>query len=103
MKGVERVKELVLQAFSLLEELNVVDQQGVDLAVSALKRRVRLVADGIDELVEERLAGDVADVVVLIVVVDVVPDGVQQVGLAEADRSVDEQRVVRPAWCLCDP
>ena len=97
------MKELVLQAFSLLEELNVVDQQGVDLAVSALKRGVRLVADGIDELVEERLAGDVADVVVLIVVVDVVPDGVQQVGLAEADRAVDEQRVVGPARCLGDP
>ena len=96
------MKELVLQAFSLLEELNVVDQQDVDFAVSALKRRVRLVADGIDELVEERLAGDVADVVVLIVVVDVVPDGVEQVGLAEADRSVDEQRVVRPARSLGD-
>ena len=83
MQGVERVEELVLEAFALLEELDVVDEQGIDLAVATLKCGVGLVADGVDKLVEERLAGDVAHVVVLIVVVDVVANGVQQVGLAE--------------------
>ena len=84
VEGVERVEELLLEAFSLLEELDVVDQQDVDVAVATLEGGVGLVADGVDELVEEVLGRHVAHVVVLVVVVDVVPDGVQQVGLAES-------------------
>ena len=38
----------------------------------------------------------------LVVRVDVVTDGVEQVGLAEAGRSVDEQRVVAAARCFGD-
>ena len=40
---------------------------------------------------------------VLVVVVHVVPDGVQQVGLAEAGRAVDEQRVVAATRCFGHP
>ena len=85
------------------EELDVVDQQDVDLAVATLEGVAAVRADGVDELVEERLRGDVTDLVVLVVVVDVVADGVQQVGLAESGRAVDEQGVVRPRRCLGDP
>ena len=61
-----------------------------------------LVRMRVDVLVEERLGADVADDVVLVVTVHVVPDGVQQVGLAETRRAVDEQRVVRAARRLGD-
>ena len=96
VQGVERVEELLLEPLAVLQELDVVDQQDVDVAVAPLEGVAGVGADGVDELVEERLGGDVAHLVVLVVVVDVVADGVQQVGLAEAGRAVDEQRVVRP-------
>ena len=96
------MKELLLETFTVLEELDVVDQQDVDVAIAALERRVGVGANGVDELVEERLGGDVAHSVVLVVVVDVVADGVQQVGLAESGRAIDEQRVVRARRRLGD-
>ena len=83
MQRVERVEELLLETFPLLQELDVVDEQDVDFAVAALERRVRLVADRVDELVQESFGRDVAHVVVLVVLVDVVTDRVEQVGLAE--------------------
>ena len=102
VQRVERVEELLLEALAVLQELDVVDQQDVDVAVAALEGVAGVGPDGVDELVEERLGRDVAHLVVLVVVVDVVPDGVQQVGLAEAGVAVDEQRVVRPRRRLGD-
>ena len=102
VQRVERVEELLLQALAVLEELDVVDEQDVDLAVAALEGVAGVGPDGVDELVEERLGGDVAHLVVLVVVVHVVADGVQQVGLAEPGRAVDEQRVVRAGGRLGD-
>ena len=77
------MEELLLQAFFALEELHVVDQQHVDIAVAATQPGHRVRADGIDVLVHERLGRDVTHLVVLVVVMHVVADGVQQVGLAE--------------------
>ena len=51
-------------------------------------------ADGVDEVVEEVLGRDVEDPHLRVVVLDVVADRVEQVGLAEAGRPVDEQGVV---------
>ena len=95
VQRVERVEELLLEPLLALHELDVVDEQHVDVAVAALEVGDGVGADGVDVLVEERLGGDVAHDVVLVVVVHVVADGVQQVGLAQTGRAVDEQRVVR--------
>ena len=95
VQRVERVEELLLQTFLALHELDVVDQQHVDVAVAALEVGDGVGTDAVDVLVEERLGADVANDVVLVVAVHVVPDGMQQVGLAETGRAVDEQRVVR--------
>ena len=59
-------------------------------------------ADAVDVFVEEGLGADVADDVVLVVTVDVVADGMQEVGLAQTGRAVDEQRVVRAAGSFGD-
>ena len=88
------MEELFLESLFALDELDVVDEEHVDVAVSAAEVGRRVLADRVDVLVEERLGGDVAHLVVLVVGVHVVPDGVQQVGLAKAGRPVDEQRVV---------
>jgi hypothetical protein len=90
---VEGVEELLQRLLLALEELHVVDEQHVDVAVAALEGVAGAGLHRVDELVEERLGRDVADPVGGIVVVHVAGDGLQQVGLAEAGVAVDEQRV----------
>ena len=69
---VERVEELLLEPLLVLHELDVVDQQHVDLAVAPLERGRGVGADGVDELVQERLGGDVAHLVGRVVLAHVV-------------------------------
>ena len=99
---VERVEELLLELLGALEELDVVDQEHVEVAVATLEARHRLGPDGVDELVHERLGGDVAHPLVAEHGAHVVADRVEQVGLAEPGGPVDEQRVVGPARALGD-
>ncbi len=94
---IEGVEELLLELLGALEELDVVDQQHVEVAVAALEPGHGLGADGVDELVHERLGRDVADALVAEDGPDVVPDGVEQVSFPQAGRPVDEQRVVGAA------
>ena len=98
MQRVERVEELLLEAFLALDELDVVDEQHVDLAVAPFEVNRRVLPDGVDELVEERLGGDVTNGEVWVVRVDVAGDRPKQVRLAQPCVPVDEQRVVRLGW-----
>ena len=95
VQGVERVEELLLRLHLALEELDVVDEQDVDVAVAALERRRLVVADGVDEVVRELLRAHVAHAAAVVEAAGVVPDRVQEVGLAQPALAVDEQRVVR--------
>ena len=95
VQRVEGVEELLLRRLLARQELDVVDQQDVHVAV-ALAERVRLaVADGVDELVGELLRAHVPHPGARVEAARVVPDRVQQVRLAEPRLPVDEQRVVR--------
>ena len=76
------------------QELDVVDEEDVDLAVAAPEGVRGVVPDRVDELVHERLGRDVPDSAELVHVAHVVPDRVQEVGLAQSGRAVDEERVV---------
>ena len=62
VEGVEGVEELVLGVALALEELDVVDQQHVEVAVAALELLGAGAAQRGDELVGEALGGRVADV-----------------------------------------
>ena len=99
---VERVEELLLELLGALEELDVVDEQHVDLAVAPFEARHVLRAHRVDELVHHRLGRDVANALAREELADVVADRVQQVGLAQPGRAVDEQRVVGPGRALGD-
>ena len=99
---VERVEELLLELLGALEELDVVDEEHVDLAVAALEAGHVLRAHRVDELVHHRLGRHVANALAREQLADVMADGVQQVGLAEPGGPVDEQRVVRPGRALGD-
>ena len=94
MQGVEGVEELLLETLLVLHELHVVDEQDIAVAVSPLEDRHRVGADGVDELVHERLRRHVPHAHAGVVLSDVVGDGVQEVGLAQPGCAVDEQRVV---------
>ena len=102
VQRVEGVEELLLGLRLALQELDVVDEQDVGVAearlevvdVAGLQRR--------DELVREALGGRAAHAQAAAVVADVVADRVQQVGLAEAGRPVEEERVVGLAGQLGD-
>ena len=102
VQGVEGVEELLLRAFLALQELDVVDEQHVDVAVAALEGDLAVVAQGVDEVVGELLGGHVAHAHPREQPLRVVADGVQQVGLAQAGVAPDEQRVVRPRGRLGD-
>ena len=86
----------------LCEELDVVDEQDVDAAVGGLERVHAAAVERADEVVGEGLDGRVAGGQAAAVLVDVVGDRVQQVGLAEPGRAADEERVVGQAGHLGD-
>lgn len=95
MEGVEGVKEFLLGTLLSGDELDVVDQQYVDGAISRPKFHGGVVADGVYEFVCERFGGHIKNA-------EgwggggeyVVTDRLHEVGLAEADASVYEERVV---------
>ena len=58
------------------------------------KRGHLAVAQRVNHVVGEALAGDIADGLFRRAQLDLVPDGLHQVGLAHADSAVQEQRVV---------
>ena len=91
MQEVEGVEELLLGSFLALHELDVVDEQYVAVVAVATLERVRGVgADGVDELGDEGFRGHVAHAALGIHLLDIVPDGLEEVGLAEARIAVDE-------------
>ena len=95
VQGVEGVEELLLGPFLALQELDVVDQEDVVVAVAPLEGGLLVVAQRVDEVVGELLGAHVAHPRVLEQPLRVVADRVQQVRLAQPGVPVDEQRVVR--------
>lgn len=61
MQGVEGVEELFLDTFLAFDELDVVDEENVDVAVAAFERDPAVIAQRVDEVVGEFFGGDVLD------------------------------------------
>ena len=93
---VEGVEELGLRALLAADELDVVDQQHVDVAVALAEVEDALVAERVDHLVHEPLGRHVGQPQRARLLDDVVPNRMHEVGLAQPDSAVDEQRVVGP-------
>ena len=93
-QGVESVKEGLLGLVFALQELDIVNQQDVYLAVFGLKCAGAVVLNGVDEVVGELFAGYVANLDSWIKAQRVVADRVQEVGLAQPRVSIDKQRVI---------
>ena len=99
---VERVEELLLRPLLVGDELDVVDEEEVDPPVAGAELVDLALLDRGDELVGELLAGRVDDALARELGDHLVADGVHQVGLAEADAAVQEERVVGVARALRD-
>ena len=95
VQRIEGVEERLLGRVLALQELDVVDQQDVDLAIARLEHRRAVVGDRVDEVVRELLGAHVSNPDAGVEALGVVADGVQEVGLAEPGVAVDEERVVR--------
>jgi hypothetical protein len=102
VQRVEGVEELLLEALLALEELDVVDEQDVVGAVALLEALDPLVAERVDEVVDEGLARHVAHGERGRVLRDVLRHGLQEMRLAKAGAAVDEERVVGLRWRLGD-
>ena len=89
---VERVEELFLSLFLAGDELDVIDQQCVGRAIARPEVVHGPALDGGDQLIGKGLGADIEDQQVA--VDEMVAEGLQQMGLAEARCTVEEERIV---------
>ena len=89
---VQRVAELLLNGRAL-QELHVVDQQNVDLAQLLLEGQRVARAQRLHEAAHEALSGQIEHFCLGFPLLHVPRDRVQQMGFAQADIAVEEQRI----------
>src|SRR4026209_2079231 len=94
-KRIERVKEFFLGTLFASEKLDVVYQEEIDLAIGVSEFDEITVLDRVAELIDEQFTGDINHLFVFLLGPTVLADGLHQVGLAETDTAINEQRVVR--------
>src|SRR5215510_2721659 len=88
------MEKLFLHALLMGEELDIINQQDVHVAELIAEGGHAVIAQGIDQLVGELFAGDVADGRLRLASLDLMTDGLHEMGLAHAYAAIDEQRVV---------
>ena len=88
------MEKFLLRGVLARDELNIVHEEEVGVAVFVTELEVLAAADGVDQLVCELVALDVDDVIVRVLALDLVGDGIEQVRLAEAGLAIDEQGVI---------
>ena len=102
VQRVERVEKFLLNALLARQKLDVVNQQHVGLAVFLAKPGELVVLDGVNVLVGEFFGRNIGDARALLVAGDVLADGVEQVGFAEADAAVEKKWIIGFAGSLGD-
>ena len=95
VESVEGVEELLLGTLFAADELDIVDEKYVRVAVLLAELRHLRKTEGFDKLVCEVVALDVADHLVGVVLLYLVADSVEQVGFAETRVTVQKERIVR--------
>src|ERR1700757_501002 len=99
---VERMEKFLLRPLLTAEKLNVVNQKKVRLAITLPEFDKITVLDRVDELVDEQLTRDVDQLHVFPFRPDDLADGLHQMGLAQTDAAVNEERIVRARRRLRD-
>src|SRR5437762_5890045 len=93
-KCIERMEKFFLRALLASEKLDVIDQKKVGLTISLPKLDQIAVLDRVDELVDEKFAGEIHHLHVFFLRPDVLADGLHQMRLPETDAPVNKERVV---------
>ena len=88
------MEELFLRGFLAGDELNIVDEECVGLAVLFAETHGGTGADGLDQLVCKLVALDINDILIREILFELVTDGVEQVRFAEAGVAVDKEGIV---------
>ncbi len=94
MQRVKCMEKFLLSRFFPSQELNVVNQQNVYVAVFVAKAFRPVVPDGVDEFIREFLRGNVHDAACRVMFQNVMADRMHQVRFSQPDPSVQKQRVV---------
>ena len=94
VQGVESVEKGLLGLVFTLQELNIVDEQNIDVAVGGLEVNGSVVLNRVNEVVGELFRRYVAHLDARVKVQGVVANGVQEVSLTQTWVSIDKQRVV---------
>ena len=87
-------EEFLLRRLLAGDELNIVDEENVRLAVPLAEFLRRAVADRLDHFVREFVSLYIKDIHLRVAEGDLVADGVQKVRLAKSRVAVDEERVI---------
>ena len=91
---VEGMEEFLLRRGLSRDELYVVDHEHIDGAQPVAQLLAGALGDGVDQLICEVFGGDVEQLRVRIVPVNMVADGVHQVRLAQSRAAVEKERIV---------
>ena len=94
IERVEGVEEFLLHRLLAAEKLHVVHQQHIDLTVLLTELDHGFHLERLDHLVDKIVDLDVADGLVGIILFDLVLNGKEQMGLAQARIAVKKQRIV---------
>src|SRR5207244_13211017 len=97
VERVEGVEELLLGTLATSQQLHVVEDENVDLPEALLELPHAVASQRRDEVVHERLGGQVGDAREQVALEDLMPDRVGEMCLAETDAAVDEERIVMVA------
>ena len=89
------MEEFLLRTFLAADELDIVDEKHVRVAVLAAEFRHFGKAERFDQLVGKVVALDIANHHVGIVFLDFVADSVEKMGFSESRVAVEEQGVIR--------
>ena len=93
-QGFKGMEEFFLGGFLFPQELDIVDEQHIDVPVFVPEGFVGVVLDGADQFVGEGFTGGVEDFHLGEFLVDIVADGVHQVGFPQAGIAVEKQGIV---------
>ena len=94
VNGIEGMEKLVLDLLLAGNELHVVHQQKISVAVLGTEFAAASRADQFNELVDEIVALDVDDICLWLADAHLMGNGIDQMGLAEAGVPVDKKRIV---------
>ena len=102
VQRVERVEKFLLNAFLARQELDVVNQQHVGLAVFLAEPGELVVLNAVNVFVREFFGRNIGDARAFFIAGDMLADGVQQMRFAEPDAAVKKKRIVGFAGRLGD-